>query len=135
MVVEISHPLEHGRGPLAARCLFVFGRLDEHRLSKLTHIVAAERHVLGDIEPERWGLSAAEGMSVMVGWGDSQGESDIPEIQIVDGSLLISHIYVEGVEVNRRQSPATQHLEERGQPAPGLLRRRGLSRRTHGRRR
>ena len=40
-------------------------------------------------------------------------ESSIPEVEIVNRSLLVPHIDVEGKEVNRSQSLATENLEER----------------------
>ena len=40
-------------------------------------------------------------------------EASIPEVEVVNGSLLVSHIDVEGKEVNRSQSLATENLEER----------------------
>ena len=40
-------------------------------------------------------------------------EGSIPEVEIVNRSLLVSHIDVEGKEVHRSQSLATENLEER----------------------
>ena len=51
--------------------------------------------MLGDIEPVAGGLDRS--------WAtrSEAGKSNIPEIEIVDGSLLISHIDVKGKEVDR----------------------------------
>ena len=65
--------------------------------------------MLGDIEPVAV-RSAFHPSSAMY----SQAiEASIPEVEIVNRSLLVSHIDVEGKEVNRSQSLATENLEER----------------------
>ena len=51
--------------------------------------------MLGDIEPVAGGLDWLRATS------SETGKSSIPEIEIVDRSLLISHIDVEGKQVDR----------------------------------
>jgi uncharacterized protein len=36
----------------------------------------------------------------------------LPEVQVVDGSLLVAHEDVEGEEIERRNSLTTKHLEQ-----------------------
>lgn len=45
-------------------------------------------------------------------------ENCSPEIQIIDRSLLVAHINVEEEQVDRSQSPSTQHLEKSWQSVP-----------------
>lgn len=72
--------------------------------------MSAKGHVLGDIEPITVGL-AKELFSAPC----SQAvESSVPEVKIVDRSLLISHVDVEGKEVDRGQGLPAEDLKKRG---------------------
>lgn len=55
----------------------------------------------------------------------SDADAGLPEIQIVDRSLLISHVDVEREQVYRRQRPPTENLEESWQAVPVQVRLRG----------
>ena len=64
--------------------------------------------MLGDIEPVATGLdlcSATRSHAV---------KSSIPEVKVVNRSLLISHVDVEGKEVDWRQSLPAEDLEQGG---------------------
>ena len=67
--------------------------------------------MLGDIEPVVTG-SAFRLSSTMC---FQAVNPSIPEIEIVDRSLLISHIDVEGKQVNRSTSLTAEDLKERRQ--------------------
>lgn len=47
----------------------------------------------------------------------------VPEIKVVDRSLLIAHVYVEGEQIEGRDRLATEHFEQVGEPVAVELRR------------
>ena len=70
--------------------------LDKDRATQFTNIVSAKGHVLGDIEPGNLRSAIFPSSATC-----SQAvKPSIPEIEIVNRSLLISHIDVEGKEVD-----------------------------------
>ena len=73
-----------------------FWCLNEDRATQLPNIVSAKGHVLGDIEPV--GVRSA---SRPASAACSRAEkASIPEIEIVNRSLLISHVDVEGKQID-----------------------------------
>lgn len=43
---------------------------------------------------------------------------NLPEIEVVDRSLLVAHVNVKREQIDRGMSATTQHLEESRQPVP-----------------
>ena len=72
--------------------------------------MSAKGHVLGDIEPITVGLAIELSSAT---WSQAV-ESSIPEVKIVDRSLLISHVDVERKEVDRSQCLPAEDLKKRG---------------------
>lgn len=70
--------------------------------------------MLGDIEP----IAVRLAMELSSAECSQAVESSIPEVKIVDRSLLISHVDVEGKEVDRGQSLPAEDLKKRGQAVP-----------------
>jgi hypothetical protein len=62
--------------------------------------------VLSDIEPVVLSVCTHLEMSLR----------NLPEVEIIHRSLLVSHINVEGEQIDGRQGPSTEHLEEIRQP-------------------
>lgn len=48
------------------------------------------------------------------GFTSARARGGLPEVKIVYGSLLVSHVDIEREQIHRRQSSATQNLEEGG---------------------
>ena len=42
----------------------------------------------------------------------------LPEVEVVNRTLLISHVYVEGEKIYRRLRPSIENFIERRQPIP-----------------
>jgi hypothetical protein len=75
--------------------------------------VAAKGHVLSDIKPMI--NLAGEFCLKMAGL-------KIPEVQVVNSSLLIAHVDIKRKQINRRTSSSTQNLEECREPIAILQR-------------
>ena len=67
--------------------------------------------MLGDIKPVLVGLATYLSLATC----SQPVESNLPEIEIINRSLLISHVDVEGKEVDGGQGLPAKDLEERGQ--------------------
>ena len=65
--------------------------------------------MLGDIEP----ITARSAFHPSSTTQPQDIEASIPEVEIVNRSLLVPHVDVEGKEVDRSQSLTTENLEER----------------------
>lgn len=69
---------------------------DEDRATQFANIVSAKGHVLGDVEP----VAVRSAFRPSSARCSPAVEASIPEIKIVNRSLLISHVDVEGKEVD-----------------------------------
>ena len=75
----------------------------------------AERHVLRNIEP---------GFMLALVRPAPTESLHVPEVEIVDRALLISHVDVEGEEVDGWEGPSAEGLEEGREAVPVEIRHR-----------
>lgn len=112
MVAHVPEALQDGRRPLRIPGL---RRTDEDGSAQVADIVPTERHVLRNIEP---------GFMLALVRPSPAEKLHTPEVEIVDGALLISHVDVEGEEVNGWEGPPAEGLEEGREAVPIEIRHR-----------
>lgn len=84
----------------------------------MTDIVTAKGKVLRNVEPV---------VLLLVKRLFQKHEKRAPEVEVVDGALLVAHVDVEGEQVDRRLGAPAKHLQERRKTVtPAVSRDEGL---------